>query len=108
MCPGMNYTFYAHTSCDYWIYGGEVATHFVVHFNGKTIVPSTRACVPCKGDYCGGDGDIYQEVTANVTGPANGVATIQFVVTGAAAPDGKQVVPFLLDTVYLDSPGYTE
>ena len=109
MCPGVNYTFYAHTACDHYVYGaGEVTTHFVVHFNGKTIIPSTRACVPCTGDNCRSSGDIYQEVTANVTGPASGVATIQFVITGAAAADGGKVVPFLLDTIYLDSPGYTE
>lgn len=105
----MNYTFTAHTACDYWQYpeGGAVTTHFVVHFNGKTIVPSTRACVPCTGDYCGSAGDVYYPVTANVTAPANGIGVIQFVITGAPAPNGGLVMPFLLDVITLDSPGYT-
>ena len=104
----MNYTFIAHTACDYYQYhSGAVAIHFVVHFNGKTIIPSTRACVPCEGDYCGSAGDTYYQVSADVVAPASGTSTLQFVVNGAPAPDGGKVLPFLLDTVFLNSAGYT-
>ena len=100
----MNYTFLAHTACDYYTYHtGAVAIHFVVHFNGVTIVPSTRACVPSKETWV--DEDQYYPVSANVTGPASGVATLQFVITGAPAPDGGFVLPFLLDHIFLNSPG---
>lgn len=101
----MNYTFYAHTACDYYEYSGAVAIHFVVHFNGVTIVPSTRVCTPCTGKNCYTSYDVYYPVSANITAPASGVGVIQFVVTGSPAPDGGAVVPMVLDHIYLFSPG---
>ena len=104
----MNYTFTAHTACDYWEDNtGAAAIHFVVHFDGKTIVPSTRSCVPCEEyssqGYCFTQQNTYFPVSANVTAPASGVATIQFVITGSADPQGGNVVPFVMDVIKLTS-----
>lgn len=110
----MNYTFVAHTACDYWDLGpgetyfaDQVDFHFVVHFNGKTIVPSTRACVPCESNCCPNGYNKYYPVSANVTAPASGLATLEIIVTGASDPYGGLVIPFMLDLIYLYPVGYT-
>ena len=105
LCPGKNYTFNVNTACEYYLSGDDATfgMHYVVHFNGQTIVPSTRACGPCPAEIgdCHGYDDIYTQVSTRVTGPPSGSALLEIIVTGTPGLNGGPVLPFLIDNLSL-------
>ena len=79
-----------------------IGVKFRALFNGQTVVPWQPACAPCDPNTGSCNYPRYQEVMADVVGPATGRATIKFEISSDAGLS-TQPAPLLLDLIFLQT-----